>query len=426
MKLLDLFTATSILLYGYGVEGKSSENFLRQRCPHAEIKIFDDNNPTFPSSISCEFRRACESAEAIVVSAGISRAKVPEPFQSKCTSNGEIFFSNLPEKEHQKVIAIGGTKGKSTTVKFCAEFLNNAGLKTLIGGNYGIPLLDLFDDLTKEKIDFIVAELSSFQLEYLKKSPHISVFLNLFPDHLDRHKTLDQYFKAKHNLWKHQTKNDFLITPEVFYSHMIATQPKGKLISASPLSAQIFPEKSIFRANHFLENFGVVREIGKILEIELTDHFLAETAQRFKGLPHRLEFFLDKNEVHFYDDSISTNVGSALAAIEFFQDTLGSLVLGGQDRKQDFTYLCETVPKIAPNATVIVYKSEVSDLLVKTLKTHKVRFVLAKTLKEAAEIAVKTTLQGMHCVFSPAAPSFDLFKSYIERGNLWKQYVAEA
>lgn len=425
MKLLDLYNAKLIMIYGYGVEGKSSEKFLKERCPNTEIKIFDDGNPAFGSCISCDFSRACNDADAIVVSAGISREKINEKFRQKCTSNIEIFFNNLTSGDHKRVIAIGGTKGKSTTVKFCAEFLNNAGINTLIGGNYGTPLLDLFDDLSKGEIDYIVAELSSFQLEHLSVSPHIAVFLNLFPDHLDRHKTLNQYFVAKHNLWKHQTKNDFLITPEAFYSYIILTRPTGTLIPAPPLSEEIFPERSIFRANHLLENFGTVKEIGKILEIELTDHFLEKTAQKFAGLPHRLEFFLDKNDVHFYDDSISTNIGSALAAIEFFQDTLGSIVLGGQDRKQDFTYLCETLPNIAPNATVIVYKSEISDSLIKTLKAHKVRFILAETLADAAKLAVEKTPKGMQCVFSPAAPSFDLFKDYIQRGNLWKKYVKE-
>ncbi|NJP03683.1 UDP-N-acetylmuramoyl-L-alanine--D-glutamate ligase [Candidatus Gracilibacteria bacterium] len=405
------------------MEGKSSERFLKEKCPNVEIKIFDDHNPSFGSCVSCEFKRACQDADAIVVSAGISREKVAEEYREKCTSNVEMFFHNIGEKSRKKIIAIGGTKGKSTTTKFCAEFLNEAGLNAKIGGNYGTPLLDLFDDIENQKIEYIVAELSSFQLEHLNVSPHIAIFLNLFPDHLDRHGDIKEYFSAKQNLWRHQTKEDFLIVPEVFLDPIAHTHPKGRLLSAPSLEKETFPEHSIFRANHFLENFGTVAFVGQILQIELTPHFLAKTAEQFTGLPHRLELFAEKNNVRFYNDSISTNVGSALAAIEFFQDSLGSIILGGQDRKQDFSYLCETLPKIAPNAFVIVYESEISPLLIQTLKEHDVPFYSAKTLEEAAEIAVKKTPKKSHCVFSPAAPSFDVFKNYIERGNLWKEYV---
>ncbi len=423
MKLENLQKAKSILIYGYGVEGKSSERFLKEKCPGVEIKIFDDNNPSFGSCVSCEFSRSCHDADAIVVSAGISREKVAEEYRKKCTSNVEIFFNNISEASRKKLIAIGGTKGKSTTTKFCAEFLQQAGLNAEIGGNYGTPLLDLFDDIETGKIEYIVAELSSFQLEHLTVSPHIAIFLNLFPDHLDRHGDIKQYFAAKQNLWKHQKKEDFLIVPKVFLDPIAHTHPNARLLSAPPLEKEIFPEHSIFQANHFLENFGTVAFVGRILQIELTPHFLAKTAEQFTGLPHRLEFFTEHNGVRFYNDSISTNVGSALAAIEFFQESLGSLILGGQDRKQDFSYLCETLPKIAPNAFVIVYESEVSPLLITTLKEHNVPFYSAKTLEEAAEIAVKKTPKDTSCVFSPAAPSFDRFKSYIDRGNQWKKYV---
>ena len=418
MNLDKLKLAKKILIYGYGLEGQSSEKFLQEKTS-SEILIFDENISEL--SENNDF----ENYDVIVVSSGVSRDRIPRNFQNKCTSNVEIFFENLNEELWKKIIGISGTKGKSTSTKFCAEFLSNAGFKAKIGGNYGIPLLDLFDDFFVGFTDYIVAELSSYQLENLKVSPHLSVFLNFFPDHLDRHLNLKNYFKAKENLWKNQKSGDFLIVPSVTEELLNKKSIHSLLVLADSLNADFFNDESIFKAKYWRENLGIIKSLSEILEIENADSILKKTAFNFKGLPHRMELFAEKEGIKFYDDSISTNPDSTLAGVNFFGNDLGCILLGGQDRKQDFTKLLYRLKEL--ESFVVILPTESRENLLKTIEelglTNFVDIKKWNGFGEIAKVVFEKKIEKKVCLLSCAAPSYDIFKNFIDRGDQWKKSV---
>ncbi len=424
MKLADLRLAKRILVYGYGLEGRSTEKFLRTKT-EAEMVIFDENIAEFQANSDFE------NYEIIVVSAGIDRQKIPRNFYPKITSNPEIFFNNLSEKLRSKVIGISGTKGKSTTTKFCAEFLQNMGQQVAIGGNYGIPLLDLFENFSNGDLDFLVAELSSYQLENLQTSPHFAIFLNFFPDHLDRHQTLENYWHAKSQLWQNQQVGDFLFIPQNSEIPKQKIITKAQICRAESLEPKNFAENSVFRAEHWRENLGTIKNLAeKIFPTakEKIALMLQKTAKNFAGLPHRMEFFTEKSGIKFYDDSISTNPDSTLASVNFFAENLGCIILGGQNRQQDFTQLLSKLKDL--QTLVIILPTETRENLLATAQkvglTNFIDFPNWTGFAKISQTIFQQNFAKKVCLLSCAAPSYDLFKNFKDRGQQWKKAVLEA
>ncbi len=415
MKFENFSHLKKVLLYGYGAEGKSSEKFLKSKFPHVQIDHFEDSSQNLDSNPK---HPGFESYDVIILSPGIARSKVRNVPSEKVTSQTELFFENLSEEKRKHVIGITGTKGKSTTVKFCAEMLQNAGKKGKLGGNFGVPLLELWNDFTNGTIEWVVCELSSYQLEHLKISPGIAIFLNFFQDHLDRHGTVENYFNAKKNLWSHQKSGDTFLVPEVSRT-LIGKSPVRPQFTPK-ISADIFPRNSIFRADHFQDNLGTVSELTKILKI--SEEVLRKTAKSFQGLPHRLECFAEKNGIKFFDDSISTNPDATLASANAFGKKLGSVIVGGQNRNQKFDTFFQRMAGLS--AHVIVLQSEISERILQCAAKHKFsKISLAKNLPEAVKIAFAKTRKRSVCLLSPGAPSYDQFKNFAERGDQFQALV---
>ncbi len=418
-----------ILIYGYGREGKSTYRFLSRRFPKKHIRIFDEDPFRVPDSIGCpksdtvppclQSKGECH-VDLIVVSPGIDRKKIAHLKNVHCTSNTEIFFSSLPEEKRKNLIGISGTKGKSTTVKFCAEVLQKAEKSTAIGGNYGVPLLDLYDDYLSGKYEYVVTELSSFQLENLQISPGYAIFLNFFPDHLDRHKTEENYFSAKENLWRHQKSTDYCITSEYSKGVCKKTHIPSQCCPAPPLEEHYFPPQSIFRAPHIRANFGTIRILLKLLNIN--PQAIERTARTFQGLPHRLELFTTKEQITFINDAISTNPDCTRINVQHFGSKLGSIILGGQDRMSDFTPLIQNLKTLG--VQIIILDSEISSQLTKTC--HELGLTQphqAQNLDHAVELAFRHTPPHKICLLSTAAPSFGLFQNFEEQGDAFKRLV---
>ncbi len=418
MKLEKIAQAQKILILGFGIEGKVTENFLRNKFPSTEIVIHDDNIPAYANP------KNFNDFGVIVVSPGVSRTQIAKNLHHKLTSCTEIFFDNLPEKIRQKTIGISGSKGKSTTTKFTAEFLNNIGFKTEIIGNFGRPALEIFDDFLDKKIDFCVVELSSFQLDNLQTSPHIAIFLSFFPEHLSRHGDEESYFEAKSNLWRNQQIGDFIIAPKSLQS--LLTKENVKKIFTSPITTNFFPKDSIFNAEHFRQNLGTLMALANILEIKNTEKIFKKTAQNFTGLPYRCELFYKKEGRKFYDDSISTNPTSAMAAIRFFNKNLGTLILGGEDAGGDFTELFQTIKELKINPKLVIVDSPITKKILKVAKLDNFsNFKVFNNFEKAVKFAVTKTNVDKICVLSPAGKSFDRFANYKERGNTFKRIVKE-
>lgn len=420
MKLNDLLQARNILIYGFGIEGRAAKQFLDRHAPQAAVTIHVDADPTYNT------QKAWQNFDVVVLSSGIPRTKIPAAFQGRVTSNVDLFFDNLPEEIRRKTIGITGTKGKSTTAKFCGELFQKAGKRTVLAGNYGVGLLSILEDAMQGTYDFIVIELSSYQLEYISISPGIAIFLNLYPDHLDRHLTIENYQAAKMNIWRHQRPGDLLIFPEswrAFAEANRAGQESQTVLFAPPLDGDLFPSGSVFRAPYLRANLGTIAVLAR--RLKLPETALARTARDFIGLPHRLEKVASVNGITFYDDAISTNPDSTLPTVIFLNNRLGSIILGGQDRGQDFTKLVDTL--VEQKVAVIVYDSETAPRLRELFSRAGYRSVsFIKHFKDAVAKALEVTPAGMICLLSTAAPSYDRFNNFEEQGNRFKQAVLQA
>ncbi len=410
MKFDQLQKAKRGLIYGYGKEGAVAHKFIAKKFPALRIDIYDENIQKFNRKPNFLL------FDVFVVSPGVSLNKLRGISKKKITSVTDLFFDNISDALRRKVIGVTGTKGKSTTAKFTVEMLTYAGYHSAIGGNFGVPLLRLFDDFEKGEYDYIVVELSSYQLENLRVSPGIALFLNLSPDHLDRHRTLGQYGRAKKNIFRHQKPGDVLIIPKKWRD---IGEGHGAILSP-PAPANLFPRGSIFRASHFLDNFGVIIALASYLHIPKI--VIYKTAKVFKGLPHRLEFIAEKRGVRFYDDAISTNPVSTMAGIIFLEKDVGSIILGGQDRKQNFKPLIKKLDDLG--VYIIVLHSETAQKILKTAAALGYRLINeSKTLKKAVLMAASVTPQGKICLLSTAAPSYDNFKNYEEKGKVFQKAV---
>ncbi len=402
--------AQNICIYGYGVEGKSSEHFLSQHFPHLNIQIFEDSDGQTLD---------WEAFDIVIKSPGIPPSHVPPEHVNKVTSNIRIFLANLPEERRMKVIGITGSKGKSTTTKFCHELLNQCGRKAVIGGNFGTPFLDIFNDFIKGEYEFVVAECSSFQLYDLDISPGIAIFLSFFPDHLDWHGTQKKYLEAKKNLWAHQKLgNVFLITPAV----QDITQ--GGHVCEKP-ATRLFPEKAILQADHFRQNLGTIWTLGEILELPNLERNWQKVAENFEMIEHRLERFAQKKGITFYNDSIATSPEAVEVAIKFFGSQLGTLILCGQDTGiGGFGGVVENLKRYAPQAKVLLIDSGVSEKFINVAQDQNFEaFQVCEDIQTVVSQSFEITPQNSVCLFSPGGKSFDQFENYRIRGRVFKESV---
>jgi|GEM_PF-5161690 len=266
MQLFLIPTNPKILIYGYGLEGQSSESWLMIEFPNSKIEVYEDGK-----GLSVEGKKISDSVDflaydLIVKSPGVPPSSIPDFAWSKVTSNLRLFLENLTETERSKVIGITGSKGKSTTAKFTHELLQNSGLQSTIIGNYGVPALDIWSQLNG--LDYIVAECSSFQLYDLKVSPKYAIFLSFFADHLDWHNNSKiDYLAAKSNLWKHQTSTDYWFLPHDIWNRIQTINVPSVHYICTNVSGKLFPANSTLQAAHFRQNFGTVWSLAEVLKL---------------------------------------------------------------------------------------------------------------------------------------------------------------
>ncbi len=413
----------NICIYGYGLEGRSTETFLNKHFPESDLTIVDEKvkgAETFEP----------EKYDLIFVSPGINRQqKIEKKYWQKCTSQIEYFFSLLTEEKRKRVIGITGSKGKSTTTKLLTEFLRATGFEAQSAGNFGVPFLDVLDDFVAGKVDYIIAEISSYQAEFLQKSPHISIFLSFFPEHLDRHGSSEAYLSAKANCWRYQQDGDFLVFPEVLapFTALKALCPNdNRLILAPPLSPTYFAEDSVFRADHFCQNFGVIPTVAQILNIPEHEQTLKKVTDKFVGLPHRSEFVGEKLGMKFYNDSIATAPKATASALHFFKDKVGYLFLGGENGGDSFDELLSTIKKRTPCVKIFVTQSGITPFFEASAKKLNFRnYEIVSDFKTAMEQIKEKPLKGKITLLSPAGKSFDQYRNYAERGDHFRKMVAE-
>lgn len=377
-----------------------------------------------------DFAHRFHLMEEIIISPGIPvthpALKLAVAKQVPLISEIEFAFrecSNIP------VVAITGTNGKTTTTSMINEVLIKAGKKVFCGGNIGIPYTDLA--LSESQVDYAIIEVSSFQLETIQTfHPTIGVILNIFPNHSERYDRVEDYALAKFNLLMNMTARDQLILgTENSYLEQIADHPANKTYFTKGHLPLEFRTKFNFsqakvRGEHNEANFYVAYQVLHLLGIPQLDKLFQEFINEFKGVAHRLEFVLSSNGLNIYNDAKSTNTLATATAIKAFDSSSEPLhlIIGGKLRNETDLVLPDLLSFKGKIATIFAI-GEVTERMYQELKAE-FKTIKAHDLQTVFEICQRERIMG-NLVFSPAFPSFDQFKNYLDRGEKFKQWARE-
>ncbi|WP_027366044.1 UDP-N-acetylmuramoyl-L-alanine--D-glutamate ligase [Desulfotruncus alcoholivorax] len=338
-------------------------------------------------------------------------------------------------------IAITGTNGKTTTTALVGEIFKAAGYKTLVGGNIGVPLVDVVEDYGPE--DIIVAEVSSFQLETVELfRPRVAIITNITPDHLDRHGTMEAYTAAKARIFARQEAGDYTVLnyddPKtralagitggkvIFFSRRhileegVFVREGNMLLRLGGIDQEIMPVKDIaIPGGHNLENALAAAAAAAVLGA--SPELLELTLKTFPGVAHRLETVAEINGVKYVNDSKGTNPEASIKALEAFDSPI-VLLAGGRNKGSDFTEFARLAGK---KARVMVILGECAAEIEQAARQAGISSILkAASFNEAVLMAHGAAKPGDVVLLSPACASWDMFKNYEERGELFRQIVS--
>ena len=336
-----------------------------------------------------------------------------------------------------RLIGITGSNGKTTTTSLIEHILKNSGFSTLLAGNIGTPLIAVVEQTTDQTVT--VAELSSFQLEWIETfRPNVSVFLNLTPDHLDRHGSMEAYGAAKARIFEKQTASDFAILnaddsastpyaptiPKVLWFSRKQRVAQGAFLSGDQIVFRHHGEEEVILKEseiplpgaHNLENVLAAVVATRIAGARPQE--IAQAVRSFAGVEHRLELVAERNGVRYYNDSKATNVDAALKALDAFPGRI-LIILGGKDKDSDYSVLQQPLREKAVLALLI---GAAADKIEKQIEGG-VPIERAGSIERAVEIASRTAQPGDIVLLAPACASFDQFQNYEHRGRVFKQLV---
>ena len=338
-----------------------------------------------------------------------------------------------------KWIGITGSNGKTTTTSLVEHILRTASSPTILAGNIGTPLISYIEEMTQDTVT--VVELSSFQLELIQDfRTDISVFLNLTPDHLDRHHTMELYSKAKARIFENQREEDFAILnaddsgttplaprrPQVYWFSRKQRAAQGAFLRGDDIVFRNEGKEEVvltrqevpLPGTHNLEN--VLAAIAAARLAGVSAKAIAEGVRSFAGVEHRLEFVREINGVRYYNDSKATNVDATLKALDAFPGRI-LVILGGQDKGSDYTPLQTPLRERAILALLIGAAAD----KIESQIAGSVAIERAGTLDHAVEIASQAARPGDVVLLAPACASFDQFQNYEHRGRVFKALVHE-
>jgi len=435
------------ILIGFGLSGKSTYNYLKKH--NADIiKIIDTRDAFVFDNIaeptqSGEFDyNQVKMADVIVLSPGVS---IYHPALQEAIFHGikvigdiEIFAQEMV-KYNTQLIGITGSNGKTTVTTLCDYILNNLGYSSMALGNIGNPVLtelDLLEEGVKAIPDFIVLELSSFQLETTYSlSLNSATCLNISEDHMDRYRDLLEYAYVKSNIFTH-SKVQVLNADDVICAAMQRDLQSCCYFGRSSEYGLSYINKQIFlnTPNYPLINtascglvgvhnyFNILAAIALIqgCGIMLTEQMVG-IIQSFQGLEHRVQKIALHNDVTYIEDSKGTNVGAVIAAIEGMNNPI-HLLLGGDGKGQDFTPL---IPAIAKHCSSVAIIGQDKHLIGQMVQRSGVNYQIFESFQEAVLFLCNNARPHDIVLLSPACASWDMFSDYKERAKIFKEIVDE-
>ena len=436
--LLQPLAGRRVAIVGFGREGLSSYRLLRRVFPEMPLLVADRNPVTLPGDdprtrvVTGEgYLDACRDCDVLLKSPGIPTFDLDPALTAKMTCQTHLFLRALGAQ----TVGVTGTKGKSTTSSLLHHVLRAAGRDARLVGNIGAPVFDSLEDATAETV--FVSELSCHQLEDSPASPRTAVLLNLHEEHLDHYGTVERYYAAKKQIFRHQGPGDFLLydygNPHLAPAEIPAgvealtysvADPAADLLARDGTlrlrtpggvhTLSLDPARVPLRGAHNFGNIGVVYAVAR--RFGVPDDTFRRAVETFRGLPHRLEPVGVFGGVEYFDDSISTIPATAIAGVESLGN-VGCLILGGMERGIDYTPLADFLA--ARPVPVVVLLPDTGPRLLALLRERGVagRLLLARDLPDAVALARRWTKPGTQCLFSPAAASYHAYRNFEERGR---------
>ncbi len=442
-----------VMVAGAGRSGIASTGLLIRNGIHTVL--YDGNTEINKDSIMTELRDSSKVEIALgeltdgmlkdidlfVISPGIP---VDAPFVKKVVEKGIPVWGEIELGyyfNHGIIAAITGTNGKTTTTTLVGDIFRNYREDSLTVGNIGLPFTRFADSTTEETL--VALEVSSFQMETIQDfRPHVSAVLNLTPDHLNRHYTFDNYINAKFRITENQTEDDYIVLnyddPEtmnrvdkvgkakkVFFSHK-AEPEEGAFVKDGSIYVKrngkteeiLEVDKIQMLGEHNLEN--VLAAVCITYYMDIPVKIIRDTVYDFSGVEHRIEFVREVNDVKYYNDSKGTNPDAAIKAIKAMKSTT-LLIGGGYDKESDYDEWVECFPG---KVRVLVLMGETTEKIANCCKSHGFNeIVRVDSLEAAVQYCYSHAKPGDNVLLSPACASWDMFKSYEERGTLFKVYV---
>lgn len=419
-----------IAIAGYGLEGQ--ENFTYWAAdPTNELTIVDErvNVATpdgVPTILGPNSFHQLDDFDMVVRTAGLAPYKLST--NAKIWSATNEFFAKCPAQ----IIGVTGSKGKGTTSSLIASILEASGKKVWLVGNIGVAALGVLSQIQPD--DIVVYELSSFQLWDIEKSPQTAVVLLIEADHLDVHRSMDEYVEAKANIARFQSADDLLIYNEAnTYAHHIADSSAAEKVGyPTPLTAHV-RDGYFFNGDQQLCSIDAIQLKGAhnldnaTAAIDAVWRFTQDPSaieaglRNFKGLPHRLAYVATVNGVEYYNDSIATTPGSAIAALKAFADKKKVIILGGSYKGSDFSTLADEL--LVHDVRAILIGAEAQTIAAAADKAGFTNYEILEnpTAESFTRRAAELSQPGGVVLLSPASASFGLFKNYADRGD---QFIA--
>ncbi len=443
---MDL-SGKNTMVVGLGKSGLAVTRFLVAR--GANVRVNDQRDAetlgdaaTEAASLGAELvlgghpPSAFEGLDLIVVSPGVPPLGVLDAAErggAEVVSEVELAsrFVDAP------IVAITGTNGKSTVTTLVAEMCARLERSVFVGGNLGEPMIEVVGTDAAGPDGLIIVELSSFQLERVSRfRAHVAVLLNVTPDHLDRYASFEEYAAAKARIFERQEADDYAILPADAPDLRELVQDGGTVVlfgglhgevrveggnvvdSSSPLRVPL--DEVRLRGRHNVSNACAAALAARLIGVHADD--IAGVLRRFGGLAHRMQYVRAVRGVEYIDDSKATNVGAAVASIDGLSGSAGKIILiaGGVDKGGSYAPLRE---RMTAEGRGVVVMGEAAPLLERAFEGASIELRRASSMDDAVGHAASLARPGDTVLLAPACSSFDMFRSYAERGDVFQRAV---
>lgn len=445
------FNNKKVLIIGAGISGIAAAKLLDGI---AEVTLYDANEKldgmAVRERLPEEFRGKIRIGDMtdemkqglnyVVLSPGVP---TDLPLVTELENNGAEIIGEIElayQLSKSTIVAITGTNGKTTTTALTGEIMKTYYKSVFVVGNIGIPYTDMVPDMTEDSV--AVAEMSSFQLETIKDfSPKVSAILNITPDHLNRHHTMENYIDAKFNITKNQSENEVCI---LNYEDAVLRE-RGKRLSCNVVwfSSARELEKGLFLrgediilrdengdtvvcnihdlniiGRHNYENAMAAIAAGVAMEVPMD--LIREALKNFKAVEHRIEYVETKNGVKYYNDSKGTNPDAAIQAVRAMT-TRTLLIGGGYDKGSEYD---EWIDSFEGKIKYLILMGQTRDKIAETARKKGFNdIVMVESMEEAVKFCATHAEPGETVLLSPCCASWGMFKNYEERGRIFKDLV---